>query len=484
MASPLSDVPDQRDERLPIFASGETKVFIADRKQDFAYIGDAARSHPFGLRRALVSLVAMADGDYIGAFLADRASESDRHHAAQWRLFRDSFVWVNRDAVSFLRLYSAPRRWHVHEILLSAGLAIAPQLVDRQLTVVQGVSYDFHPVLPRLGFNVETPPRVEGSFYYWRPFALPVTLDHLERTPPARASERTRSLLRKRREIKYWIASAPERNLAEAIRENAWAVARSGRNTGMWRSIRPGHVVFLVTVGGAIVGRGTVVSTENSLRDGYERYPLWINFDVPMDSGDLGSVREYASDDWYRNQIHGALSPLPSEVGAALTDQVRETTQGGRMWVNPNPYLLRETTFDVVPDQAFVILPWQLRTSVLPVIRDILEKANFTVKYAGDRDGQVVFEDIWILLNESDLVIVDFTYRRPNVYLEYGMALVLGKPVVAITQNPEDIPTDTLNLKYLMYEDKLNDKALSQNLIRSIRDTMTDITRANRPASR
>jgi hypothetical protein len=58
------------------------------------------------------------------------------------------------------------------------------------------------------------------------------------------------------------------------------------------------------------------------------------------------------------------------------------------------------------------------------------------------------------------------------------MALVLGKPIVAITQEPSDIPSDTSNLKYLLYEDRLGDTALSDNLVRSVRDTMSDIARA------
>lgn len=48
------------------------------------------------------------------------------------------------------------------------------------------------------------------------------------------------------------------------------------------------------------------------------------------------------------------------------------------------------------------------------------------VTHASDRQGQVIFEDIWILMNEAQAVLVDFTQKRPNVYLEYGMALVLG----------------------------------------------------------
>ena len=153
------------------------------------------------------------------------------------------------------------------------------------------------------------------------------------------------------------------------------------------------------------------------------------------------------------------------------------------MWVQPNPFLLHHTEFTTIPNQVFVVLPWALRDSVLPVITKILQDNGYTAKFAGDRDGQVIFDDIWLMLNESELVIVDFTNRRPNVYLEYGMALVLGKPIVAITQNFDDIPSDTPNLKVIPYQDRLNDAALSQQLPRALKDTASDIAGAGRRAA-
>src|SRR6185436_16075898 len=57
-------------------------------------------------------------------------------------------------------------------------------------------------------------------------------------------------------------------------------------------------------------------------------------------------------------------------------------------------------------------------------------------------------ESIWLMLNESEAIVVDFTNRPPNVDLEYGMALVSGKPIVALTQRADDIPSNTPNLKY------------------------------------
>jgi hypothetical protein len=55
------------------------------------------------------------------------------------------------------------------------------------------------------------------------------------------------------------------------------------------------------------------------------------------------------------------------------------------------------------------------------------------------------------------------------------MALVLGKPIAAITQDLGDIPSDTPNLKVIPYNDKLGDNNLARLLPRALRDTAADI---------
>ena len=44
------------------------------------------------------------------------------------------------------------------------------------------------------------------------------------------------------------------------------------------------------------------------------------------------------------------------------------------------------------------------------------------------------------------------TGRNPNVMYEIGMAHTVGKPVVMITQNREDVPFDLKHYRYIVYE--------------------------------
>lgn len=177
--------------------------------------------------------------------------------------------------------------------------------------------------------------------------------------------------------------------------------------------------------------------------------------------------------------MFGGLNPIPSPLGGILMAAVLAAGHEGCMWVRPNPFLLQERDIVVIPKQVFVVQAATLSETVLPLIRDMLSKEGYSVKYFGDRSGTVVLQDIWIQLNQAELVIVDFTGKRPNVYMEFGMALVLGKPIIAISQSLTDVPTDTSNLKCILYGDSIgSDRKLQSNLIAAIRDRRTEFASA------
>ena len=477
-ATKLGGQTPNHPEQTPLYEHDGLQVNVAESAEDFAFISDVAAFHPFGLRTAFLTLIAVEGGQRVAALLADYSNDGGRSHRQQWRLFREQYNWIRDRAITIHRIYSPPNRWRAHRALINTVLKVAPELIDDQLSLVDGVSYDYHPVAHRAGFNVEVPRRVEGSFYYWHPFSLPRTEngDVIRRSSTVN-SEAVKAVLSERGTVRYWIVEAPSQHVSTAIEMCAWALRKKGRNTGIWHNLTEGNIVFLKNDKAEIVAYGRVVGREMRRVDGFRSFPLWIDFQSPMIFGVLVSIREHIHESWFLDSIGGGISPLPDEFGANLKLQCDEQSNEGKMWVEPNPYLLRGTDFDVRPNQVFVVLAWSLKDTVYPVVRDILASEGYTAVFAGDRDGQVIFEDIWLMLNEAEAVIVDFTNKRPNVYLEYGMALVLGKPIVAITQSPDDIPSDTPNLKYIVYSDSLGDRTLPEQLPRALRDTISDIRR-------
>lgn len=469
----LADAPAYSRQ---VIESGAYTVRLAEEAADYDFIARIASQHPFGLRRAFLTLICERNGQRCGALLAELGEDLKGHHRAVRIIFRSELLRVMRHAVSIVRLYEVQgsgNKMRIHEVLIRALLMYAPAIVDGSLTMVEGVSYDYHPVALRLGFHVFPPRRIEDSFYYWLPFDVPEFSQTMWN--PDALVRRVREIRESRHAIRYWLAPGRSSDITRGLQFGAWAVRHQNSNVGRWRSLSKGSVIFLLAEQNVIEGYAIVSRTEKRDSSLARGFPLWIDFEPGRYFGVAIDIADHLTDDWFQETRFAGLVPVPGEFGAQLALVAENQLRRGAMWVNPNPYLLHRREFDTVPGQVFVVQAWELRDKVLPVIRGVLQEYGFSAKYAGDREGQLVFEDIWKFLNESEVVLVDFTHRRPNVYLEYGMALVLGKPIVAITQSKDDLPSDTPNLKYILYVNELGDKALSEKLPRAIRDVMDDI---------
>lgn len=66
-------------------------------------------------------------------------------------------------------------------------------------------------------------------------------------------------------------------------------------------------------------------------------------------------------------------------------------------------------------------------------------------------EAPAVIQDVVSLIDRSRVVICDCTGRNPNVFYETGIAHALGREVILITQNPDDIPFDLRHLRYVHY---------------------------------
>jgi hypothetical protein len=107
-------------------------------------------------------------------------------------------------------------------------------------------------------------------------------------------------------------------------------------------------------------------------------------------------------------------------------------------------------------------------------IRPPLEDARFRVTRADDifARGSYITENIWRLINRSALLIADVTDKNPNVFYELGIAHTVGRDVIIISQNKEDVPFDIQNLPYYLYTyDENGKKKLTDELKKLIEQT-------------
>ena len=116
------------------------------------------------------------------------------------------------------------------------------------------------------------------------------------------------------------------------------------------------------------------------------------------------------------------------------------------------------TTFkvpDITPktDLISVMMPFDIAmSSVYKAIQSAAKATGFVCKRADDIwDDSTVIQDVFSLIFESYIVVCDFSGRNPNVFYEAGIAHTLGKHVVPITQNPDDIPFDLRHDRYARY---------------------------------
>ncbi|HEX4705479.1 MAG TPA: S1 RNA-binding domain-containing protein [Pseudonocardiaceae bacterium] len=117
------------------------------------------------------------------------------------------------------------------------------------------------------------------------------------------------------------------------------------------------------------------------------------------------------------------------------------------------------------PDKIMFAMPFDVKTLrtgeqfdftafyhdvCVPLVRD--DCGMEPVRVDGIYGTQGVLDSVWRAMQQAGIVVVDFTACSANVALEFGWALLLGKRIVLITQEPEDIPTDVRGLyRYLTY---------------------------------
>ena len=144
------------------------------------------------------------------------------------------------------------------------------------------------------------------------------------------------------------------------------------------------------------------------------------------------------------------LAALQSALGVGLT----ELTPFGKGSVVVNPIFgLPETP--PKPADVFVVMPFaaEFRPVYDDHLRAVAARLGVSIERADDffSAGSVV-RDVWNAISHARVVIADCTGRNPNVFYELGVAQTLGKPVILIAQNVDDMPFDVRHMRTIAYE--------------------------------
>ncbi|WP_415063738.1 hypothetical protein [Bdellovibrio sp.] len=87
-----------------------------------------------------------------------------------------------------------------------------------------------------------------------------------------------------------------------------------------------------------------------------------------------------------------------------------------------------------------------------------------------------IIDQIWSGINHAKVLIANLTGRNPNVFYELGLAHALGKPVVLVCSNENDVPFDLKHIRVIYYDQtdpfwgvKLIDK-ISENILSALKE--------------
>lgn len=110
---------------------------------------------------------------------------------------------------------------------------------------------------------------------------------------------------------------------------------------------------------------------------------------------------------------------------------------------------------DEEPDEDLVAIMMPFDAAFDPVyaaLRDAVAAVGMSCQRADDIwiDDHVI-QDVVSLLCKASLVICDLTSRNANVFYEMGIAHVLAREVIMITQNAQDVPFDVAHIRHVRY---------------------------------
>lgn len=102
----------------------------------------------------------------------------------------------------------------------------------------------------------------------------------------------------------------------------------------------------------------------------------------------------------------------------------------------------------------FVLMPFDARFDDIYKF-GIKGAADDVGAYAERVDEQIftegILDRIFNQINKADIIVADMTGRNPNVFYEVGYAHALGKIVLLLTQNTDDIPFDLKHHQHTVY---------------------------------
>lgn len=162
-------------------------------------------------------------------------------------------------------------------------------------------------------------------------------------------------------------------------------------------------------------------------------------------------------------------------IESMLKDKTPNVQAENKMSVE-TPFLIDSSNNHMNTSTATAMMPFD---PAFDDVRDSMREACTTVglelKAADDIwDNSILIQDIFDLISNSCIVIVDFTGKNSNVMYETGVAHALQKEVIPISQSLNDVPFDLKHHRIQMYDNNAAGRLKLQHALESRMTTILD----------
>ncbi|GAB5426423.1 MAG: hypothetical protein Crog4KO_35700 [Crocinitomicaceae bacterium] len=102
-------------------------------------------------------------------------------------------------------------------------------------------------------------------------------------------------------------------------------------------------------------------------------------------------------------------------------------------------------------------------------IQPIVEKQGLSIAKSNDIFSQKIAAKInWSTIFHAKFIIADLTDRDPDVFYKLGICHTLGKPVIMLSQNPDDVPFDLRQFNIIYFQQDESGHEFEQKLKKAL----------------
>lgn len=139
--------------------------------------------------------------------------------------------------------------------------------------------------------------------------------------------------------------------------------------------------------------------------------------------------------------------------------------------ISCSPTVFNVPTCEMDPQLVALMIPFDVSfTRVCKTIKSAATSLSLKCERADDIfENSVLVQDIFTLIFKASIIVCDCSGKNSNVLYETGIAHLLGRSVILITQNLDDIPFDLRHHRIITY---LNDSAGLRTLKKKLTNRM------------